>query len=425
MKVLVIGSGGREHAIVWKLTQSERIDKIYCAPGNGGIAEIAECIDIDINDFKALTNFVRYEWIDLTVVGPEEPLVKGIVDAFQKEGLLIFGPDRKNARLEGSKVFAKDFMKRHNIPTAEYRVFTSFIHAQEYVHLKGAPIVIKADGLAAGKGVFVSSTTKDAMEALHLIMKDKIFGSAGEKVIIEERLTGQEASIMVITDGETIIPLPSSQDHKQIFDSDTGPNTGGMGAYSPTPIITESLHNEIMKTIIEPTVKGLKKEGMTYKGVLYAGLMINNDSPSVLEFNCRFGDPEAQVVLTRLDSDLLDILNTCAKERLSDITVSWKEDTSVCVIGSSEGYPGSYKKGHIISGLDIIRTMDNVVVFHAGTTIENNHIVTSGGRVLGVTATGKDIKAAIERAYQGIENISWSGMYYRKDIGFKALKDNG
>lgn len=424
MKVLVIGGGGREHALVWKLAQAERVDKIYCAPGNAGIAEIAECIDIDISDFKALINFVRYEWIDLTVVGPEAPLVNGIVDAFQKEGLIIFGPDSKSALLEGSKVFAKDFMRRHSIPTAEYRVFASFIHAKEYVHLKGAPIVIKADGLAAGKGVFVASSTDEAMNALHLIMKDKIFGAAGEKVIIEELLIGQEASIMVITDGETIIPLPSSQDHKQIFDGDTGPNTGGMGAYSPASIITEDLQRKIINTIISPTIKGMKKEGITYKGVLYAGLMINNDKPSVLEFNCRFGDPEAQVVLTRLDSDLLDLLNACAKEKLSSITVSWKKDVSVCVIGSSEGYPGSYTKGHIINGLEKIRTMDNVVAFHAGTTVEDNHIVTSGGRVLGVTATAGNIKAAIERAYQGIENISWTGMYYRKDIGFKALRDD-
>jgi phosphoribosylamine--glycine ligase len=424
MKILVIGNGGREHALVWKLAQSDRVDKIYCAPGNGGIAEIAECIDIDINDFESLTNFVRYEWIDLTVVGPEAPLVKGIVDVFQKEGLMIFGPDRKNARLEGSKVFAKDFMKCHNIPTAEYKAFTSFIHAQEHVRLKGAPLVIKADGLAAGKGVFVSSTTDEAIEALNLIMKERIFGTAGDRVIIEEKLQGQEASMMVITDGETIIPLASSQDHKQIFDGDTGPNTGGMGAYSPAPVINKTLEKEIMNTIVIPAIRGMKKEGMTYKGVLYAGLMIDNNKPFVLEFNCRFGDPEAQVVLTRLESDLLDMLTACAKERLRDINVLWKNDASVCVVGASEGYPGPYKKGYSINGLDMIKKMDNIVVFHAGTTIGNNHIVTSGGRVIGVTALGANIKEAIKRAYQGIEAISWQGIYYRKDIGFKALKES-
>jgi phosphoribosylamine--glycine ligase len=424
MKILVIGNGGREHALVWKLAQSDRVDKIYCAPGNGGIAEIAECIDIDINDFESLTNFVRYEWIDLTVVGPEAPLVKGIVDVFQKEGLMIFGPDRKNARLEGSKVFAKDFMKCHNIPTAEYKAFTSFIHAQEHVRLKGAPLVIKADGLAAGKGVFVSSTTDEAIEALNLIMKERIFGTAGDRVIIEEKLQGQEASMMVITDGETIIPLASSQDHKQIFDGDTGPNTGGMGAYSPAPVINKTLEKEIMNTIVIPAIRGMKKEGMTYKGVLYAGLMIDNNKPFVLEFNCRFGDPEAQVVLTRLESDLLDMLTACAKERLRDINVLWKNDASVCVVGASEGYPGSYKKGYSINGLDMIKKMDNIVVFHAGTTIRNNHIITSGGRVIGVTALGANIKEAIKRAYQGIEAISWQGIYYRKDIGFKALKES-
>jgi phosphoribosylamine--glycine ligase len=422
MKVLVIGGGGREHAIVWKLSQSPKVDKIYCAPGNAGISEIAECVDIDLNNFDALIDFVKYEWIDLTIVGPEEPLSKGIVDAFEKEGRRIVGPTKAAAQLESSKVFAKEFMKQHLIPTAEYKVFTSYIHAEDYIRMKGAPIVIKADGLAAGKGVIVASSVDEAIEALKMIMKDKIFGKAGDHVVIEEFLKGEEASFMVFTDGKSIIPMVSSQDHKRVFDNDEGPNTGGMGAYSPAPIITKELEKEILETIIKPTIKGLKHQGIKYKGILYAGLMINNNRPYVLEFNCRFGDPETQPVLSRLNSDLMDISLALTNEKLSEVEIKWKDDASVCVVLASKGYPGKYEKGKIIYGLDDVKEMKDVMVFHAGTTFDNDHIVTNGGRVLGVTALGKDIKAAKEKAYEAIKKIHFEGMHYRKDIADKAIK---
>jgi phosphoribosylamine--glycine ligase len=423
MKVLVIGSGGREHAIVWKLSQSRHVDKIYCATGNAGIAEIAECIDVDLSNFDALLDLVRYEWIDLTIVGPEDPLSRGIVDAFEKEGRRILGPTRAAAQLESSKVFAKEFMKRHRIPTAEYKVFTSYLHAEDYVRMKGAPIVIKADGLAAGKGVIVASTVDEAIDALRLIMKDRAFGDAGNKVIVEECLKGEEASFMVFTDGKTIVPMVSSQDHKRVFDNDKGPNTGGMGAYSPAPFITKELESVVMDTIMRPTIEGLKSEGIKYKGILYAGLMIDEGRPNVLEFNCRLGDPETQPVLLRLDTDLMDISMAIADEKLSDIDIEWKDGAAVCVVLASEGYPEKYEKGKIISGLNDAKTMDDVVVFHAGTSFNNNEIVTNGGRVLGVTALGKDIKAAKERAYEAIKKIHFEGMHYRKDIADKALKN--
>jgi phosphoribosylamine--glycine ligase len=422
MKVLVIGGGGREHAIVWKLSQSPKADKIYCAPGNAGISEIAECIDIDLNNFDALIDFVRYNWIDLTIVGPEEPLSKGIVDAFEKEGRRIVGPTKAAAQLESSKVFAKEFMKQHIIPTAEYKVFTSYIHAEDYIRMKGAPIVIKADGLAAGKGVIVALSIDEAIEALELIMKDKIFGKAGDRVIVEEFLHGQEASFMAFTDGKSIIPMVSSQDHKRVFDNDEGPNTGGMGAYSPAPIITKDIEKEVLETIIKPTIKGLKHHGIKYKGILYAGLMINNNKPYVLEFNCRFGDPETQPVLSRLDSDLMEIFLALTDEKLHEINTRWKEDASVCVVLASKGYPGKYEKGKIIYGLDEVKKIKDVMVFHAGTAFDNNHVVTNGGRVLGVTAIGKDIKQAKEKAYNAIKKIHFEGMHFRKDIADKAIK---
>jgi phosphoribosylamine--glycine ligase len=422
MKVLVIGSGGREHAIVWKLSQSRQVDKIYCATGNAGIAEIAECIDVDMSNFDALLDLVRYEWIDLTIVGPEDPLSRGIVDAFEREGRRIVGPTKAAAQLESSKVFAKEFMRRHRIPTAEYKVFTSYLHAEDYVRMKGAPIVIKADGLAAGKGVIVASTVDEAIDALRLIMKDRAFGDAGNKVIVEECLKGEEASFMVFTDGNTIVPMVSSQDHKRVFDDDKGPNTGGMGAYSPAPVITKELEFMVMNAIMRPTIEGLRSEGIKYKGILYAGLMIDDGQPNVLEFNCRLGDPETQPVLLRLDTDLVDIFMAIADEKLSDVNIEWKDDASVCVVLASEGYPGKYEKGKIISGLNDAKAMDDVVVFHAGTAFNNNETVTNGGRVLGVTALGQDIKAAKDRAYEAIKKIHFEGMHYRKDIADKALK---
>ena len=422
MKVLVIGSGGREHALVWKLSQSPSVDKIFCTPGNAGISEIAECLDIKTDDIGALVNFAKYEGIDLTVVGPEAPLTAGIVDAFVKEDRRIFGPDKLGAQLEGSKVFAKEFMLKYGIPTAEYKTFTSYLHAKEYIQLKGAPIVIKADGLAAGKGVFVAASVEESIDALKLIIKERAFGSAGDKVIVEQCLKGEEASFMVLTDGKTFIPLATSQDHKTVFDNDKGPNTGGMGAYSPAPIITESLEADIMKNIIKPVIKGLTKERINYRGIIYAGLMICDGKPYVLEFNCRFGDPEAQPVLMRLDSDLFDALKAASEGKLKDIKLSWKNDASVCVVLTSKGYPGSYEKGKVIKGLDSLKNRDDLMVFHAGTSVDDKKFVTSGGRVLGVTALGKDIRSAKENAYQAIKKIHFDGMHYRKDIADKAIK---
>jgi phosphoribosylamine--glycine ligase len=422
MKVLVVGGGGREHALVWKLSQSPAVEKIFCAPGNAGIAEIAECLDIKADDIDALLDFARYEWIDLTVIGPEVPLVAGIVDAFVREDRRVFGPGSSGARLEGSKVFAKDFMRKYGIPTAEYKTFTSYLHAEEYVRLKGAPLVIKADGLAAGKGVIVTRSVDETVSALKLIMKEKAFGHAGDKVIVEQCLSGEEASFMVLTDGKTVLPLASSQDHKTVFDNDTGPNTGGMGAYSPAPVISKRLEKRIMQTVIYPLIKGFKKEMIHYRGIIYAGLMICEGKPYVLEFNCRFGDPEAQPVLMRLESDLFDVLKEAAEGRLRDVKLQWKTDTSVCVVLSSKGYPGPYEKGKKIEGLDMFKGRDDLVVFHSGTDIKEGKFMTSGGRVLGVTALGEDIKAAKDNAYNAIKKIGFEGMHYRKDIGDKAIK---
>jgi phosphoribosylamine--glycine ligase len=415
MKVLVIGGGGREHAIVWKLSQSRSVDKIYCCPGNAGIAELAECIDVNQNDFKALLDFVKYEWIDLTIVGPEEPLSKGIVDLFEKEGRKILGPNRAAARLESSKVFSKELMRLHGIPSAEYKVFTSYLHAEEYIRVKGMPIVIKADGLAAGKGVFVASTTEEATHALKLILKDRVFGAAGDRVVIEQCLKGEEASYMVFTDGETIVPMASSQDHKRIFDNDEGPNTGGMGAYSPAPVITGELERVVMEKVMRPVIRALKSEGCTYKGVLYAGLMIDKGNPHVLEFNCRLGDPETQPVLSRLQTDFMDIAMAITEKRLSDIRVEWKKEPAVCVVVSSGGYPGPYRKGDVIRGISEANKMDGVHVFHAGTAFNDNSVVTSGGRVLGVTATGGDIAAAKKKAYDAVAKIHFADRALRSD----------
>ncbi len=421
MKVLVIGGGGREHALAWKLSQSPRVDKVYCAPGNAGIAEVAECLDIKADDIDKLLDFVKYNWIDLTVVGPEVPLTLGVVDAFVKEGRPICGPDKKGAQLEGSKIFAKDFMQKYGIPTAEYKMFTSYLQAEEYVRLKGAPIVVKADGLAAGKGVIVAETVEEANDALKSIMKDKAFGDAGNRVVVEQCLKGEEASFMILTDGETVVPLATSQDHKQIFDGDKGPNTGGMGAYSPAPIVDESLRQVVMETIIAPMMRGLKRERINFRGVIYVGLMICDGKPFVLEYNCRFGDPEAQPILMRLESDLFELLKATADGKLKDVQVTWKDETSICIVLASPGYPGSYEKGKVIKGLDSFKNSEDVMVFHAGTKQKNREIVTAGGRVLGVTALGKDIQAARDNVYKAVEKIQFEGMQYRKDIGNKAI----
>lgn len=420
MKILVIGGGGREHAIVWKLSQSKVVDKIYCIPGNAGISEVAECLEIESKDISALLDFVKYEWIDLTVVGPEDPLAKGIVDVFQKEGRRIIGPTQAGAQIESSKVFAKDFMKRHKIPTAEYKIFTSYTHAEEYIRLKGTPIVIKADGLAAGKGVFVCQNYDEAVDALRIIMKEKVFGSAGDKVVIEECLKGQEVSYLVFTDGKSIVPMVTSKDHKRLLDNDEGPNTGGMGTFSPNPAVTPELEQEILETVIKPTIKGLKSEGIIYKGILYSGLMIVNGKPYVLEFNCRFGDPETQVILPRLETDIIDIFMAISEQRLSKVNVKWSDKASLCVILASEGYPGKYRKGLSIKGLEMVKGLKDVIVFHAGTKFnEEGAIVTSGGRVLGVTALGNDLQEARQKAYSAVGLINFEGMQYRKDIGLK------
>ena len=422
MKFLVIGGGGREHAIVWKLSQSRHTDKIFCCPGNAGISELAECISVNDNNFDALLDFVRYEGIDLTIVGPEAPLSKGIVDVFEKNGRKIVGPNMKAAQLEGSKLFAKDLMKRCGIPTAEYKAFTSYLHAEDYVRMKGAPIVIKADGLAAGKGVIVAETVEEAIAGLRLIMKGRAFGDAGNKVLVEECIRGEEASFMAFTDGKTILPMVSAQDHKRIFDGDKGPNTGGMGAYSPAPVLTPELEAIVMDKVMRPAIKGLQSDGIKYKGILYAGLMIKENKPSVLEFNCRLGDPETQPVLARLKTDLVDIALAIADEKLSNINLEWRPEPSVCVVMASKGYPGAYEKGQVIEGLNDVKKMDNIFVFHSGTSLSrDNKVVTSGGRALGVTALGRDIRDAKNKAYNAVEKIHFKGMHYRKDIADRAI----
>src|SRR5512143_5631 len=422
MKVLVVGGGGREHALVWKIAQSKNVRKIFCAPGNAGIGKIAECVNIKADRVDELLNFARFEGIDLTVVGPEAPLTLGIVDLFEKEGKKIFGVSRAAAELEGSKVFAKELMRRYNIPSAEYKVFFSPIEAESYIRLKGAPIVVKADGLASGKGVFVASTVEEAFEAVDIIMRRRAFGDSGNRVVVEECLKGEEASFMAFSDGETVVPMASSQDHKRVFDNDKGPNTGGMGAYSPAPVVTPELAERIMREVMYPTVRGMKQEGKPYKGVLYAGLMIGEDGPKVLEFNVRFGDPEAQPLLMRLDGDLVEIMLAVTEGGLKPEMVRWQDDASVCIVAASKGYPGNYDKGEPIEGLDEAAKVPGVVVFHAGTADKDDRVVTNGGRVLGVTSRGADVAEAIKRAYEAVTKIHFDGMHYRKDIGARALK---
>ena len=422
MKVLVIGSGGREHALVWKIGQSKRVKTIYCAPGNAGISRIAECVPIAADDIQGLVRFARQKKIDLTIVGPEVSLTLGVVDRFEKHGLRIFGPSRKAAILEGSKVFTKKIMKKYGIPSAAFHVFRKPERAQAFVERSEAPIVIKADGLAAGKGVLIARTVADARAAVDLIMRDKAFGEAGNQVVIEEFMQGEEASFLAFTDGRTVLPLPTSQDHKAIFDGDQGPNTGGMGAYSPAPVVTAELEQQIMERIMQPTVRAMALEGRPYKGILYAGLMITEGVARVVEFNCRFGDPEAQPLLMRLQTDLIDIIEAVQEERLHEITLKVDPRPTVCVVMSASGYPGSYKKGLEIIGLDRAGQQPFVEVFHAGTALKGKKIVTAGGRVLGVTALGDTLDEAIKRAYATVSLITWPGSYYRKDIGQKALQ---
>ncbi|OEU56870.1 MAG: 5-(carboxyamino)imidazole ribonucleotide mutase [Desulfobulbaceae bacterium S3730MH12] len=422
MKILVIGSGGREHALVWKIKQSRKVSKVYCAPGNAGISRIAECVDISATDVNGLLQFALQENIDLTVVGPESSLVEGVVDVFEKKKLKIFGPTRRAAILEGSKVFTKEFLERHHIPSASFKVFKDRKKAKKYIEGCGAPIVVKADGLAAGKGVIVAKTIKEAKKAVDLIMKEKAFGSAGERVVIETCLTGEEASFIAFTDGKTILPLPTSQDHKAIYENDEGPNTGGMGAYSPAPIVTPEIAEFVMNKVMLPTVKGLEAEGRPYKGMLYAGLMIDGDEINVLEFNCRFGDPEAQPLLMRLKSDIIDIFLAAIEGKLNRIDMKIDPRPTVCVVMASGGYPGSYVNGKIIKGVTKAEAINGVEVFHAGTTRKKGRTVTNGGRVLGITAVGNTLQVAIKKCYQAVDQIEWTNCYFRRDIGGKALR---
>jgi phosphoribosylamine--glycine ligase len=424
MKILVIGSGGREHALVWKIKQSKKVSKVYCAPGNAGIGRIAQCVNISATDVKALVDFALETKIDLTVVGPESSLVEGVVDIFEENGLRIFGPSKRAAILEGSKVFTKEFLARHHIPSASFKVFKDRKKAKKYIDSCGAPIVVKADGLAAGKGVIVAGTVKEAKKAVDLIMKEKAFGSAGEKVVVEACLTGEEASFIAFTDGKTILPLPTSQDHKAIYENDEGPNTGGMGAYSPAPIVTPEIADFVMNKVMLPTVRGLEEEGRPYKGMLYAGLMIDGEEINVLEFNCRFGDPEAQPLLMRLKSDIIDIFDAAIDGKLNRVEMKIDPRPTVCVVMASGGYPGSYAKGKIIKGITNAQAINGVEVFHAGTARKNSRIVTNGGRVLGITAVGNTLQNAIKKCYQAVDRISWTNCYFRRDIGGKALQSN-
>jgi phosphoribosylamine--glycine ligase len=420
MKILVIGGGGREHALAWKIAQSPKVTELFCAPGNPGTASIATNIDIPADDIENLLRFALEQSIDLTVVGPEQPLVLGLADLFQDNNLKVFGPSAKAAQLEGSKAFSKDLMQKYKIPTAVYAAFEDADEARAYLKGKG-PQVVKADGLAAGKGVFVCANEAEAVDAVNQIMNDKIFGESGNRIIIEERLEGQEVSLLAFTDGTTVLPMEAAQDHKAVFDGDTGPNTGGMGAYSPAPIFTPELKQQVIDRIMVPAVNGMRADGIPYQGVLYAGLMISPNGPKTLEFNARFGDPETQPLMMRMQSDIVPIMEACADGTLSSCSLEWKPDAAVCVVMASEGYPGSYEKGRPIHGLEEANSLQGVTVFHAGTKQQGEDIVTSGGRVFGVTALGGNVQKAIEKAYQAVSKIEWRGVQFRKDIGQKAL----
>ena len=421
MKILIVGGGGREHALVWKIAQSPMVKKVFCAPGNPGIAEIAECVDIDAENIDGLYNFALKHKIDLTVVGPEDALIAGIVDRFREGHLQIFGSTKRASAIEGSKVFAKTLMRKHGIPTADFKVFEDIKQAKKHMTTCEFPLVIKADGLAKGKGVFICKTPEEANKHLDDIMRDKIFGHAGDRVVVEEFLSGEEVSILAITDGNTLLPLSSVQDHKAAYDGDKGPNTGGMGAYSPVPLITEQLQFSIEENILVPVIHAMKRENRPYTGVIYAGLIITSTGPKVLEFNARFGDPETQVLLMRMKSDLVPILLSAEKNTLENAGIEWNDGTSLCVVMASKGYPDLYEKGFPISGLETTRKLTHVQVFHAGTSMKDGKSVTNGGRVLGVTTIGKDLQDAQQTAYGAIEKLSFAGAHYRRDIGAKAM----
>lgn len=414
MKILVVGGGGREHAICWKLSKEANVDKIYCAPGNAGISNVAQCIDIQDSDIENLLNFAKENQIDLTIVGPEIPLVAGIVDKFEKEGLKIFGPNKKCAQLEGSKSFSKDFMIRHNLPTAKYKEYTDLDEAISEIDSFGYPVVIKADGLAAGKGVVISENREDAITTLKEMMSDKKFGNAGDKIVVEEFLTGIETSILAFVDNDTIVPMVSSKDHKKVFEGETGLNTGGMGTFSPSEIYTEKLAKEVQEKILDKTLEGFKKDNLNYKGILFVGLMITEDGPKILEYNVRFGDPETQSVLFRLDTDLNKIISEILNNNLKNIEINYSKEESICVMLTSGGYPENYEKGKVISGLENLDS--DIVVFHSGTKFDNENIVTNGGRVIGITAKSKTVKEAAQKVYENIKKINFEKMHYRKDI---------
>lgn len=424
MKVLVIGSGGREHALVWKLSQSPRVNKIFCAPGSAAIGELAELVEIAPDQVQRLADFAAREKIDLTVVGPELPLTLGIADVFAAHGLKLFGPNRAAAQLEGSKVFAKELLQENRIPTASFGAFTDASLAKQYLARQLPPFVVKADGLAAGKGVLICANRDDAEAAIDEILVQKSFGQAGEKIVIEEFLEGEEASFMALTDGEHILPLATSQDHKRVFDNDQGPNTGGMGAYSPAPVVTPPIQNRVLNEILIPLLGGLTKRKICYRGLIYVGLMITRKGPKVLEFNVRFGDPECQPIMMRLKSDLVPLLEATIDGRLDEFQPQWYDDAAVCVVLCARGYPGSYGKGSEIHGLEKLKHWKKGFVFHAGTTKSIDRWLTSGGRVLGVTARGTNIAEAVREAYHGVREISWDGMHYRTDIGHRALKQS-
>ena len=414
MRILVVGGGGREHAICWKLNNESNVEKIYCAPGNAGISNVAECIDIGDSDIENLLKFAKENQIDLTIVGPEIPLVAGIVDAFEKEGLKIFGPNKECAQLEGSKSFSKDFMIRHNLPTAKYKEYTDLDEAISEIDSFGYPVVIKADGLAAGKGVVIPENREDAITTLKEMMSDHKFGNAGDKIVVEEFLNGIETSILAFVDNDTIVPMVSSKDHKKVFEGEAGLNTGGMGTFSPSEIYTDELAKEVQEKILDKTLEGFKKDNLNYKGILFVGLMITEDGPKILEYNVRFGDPETQSVLFRLDTDLNKIISAILDNNLKNIEINYSKEEAICVMLTSGGYPENYEKGKVISGLENLDS--DIVVFHSGTKFDNGNIVTNGGRVIGITAKGKTVKEAGKKVYENIKKINFEGMHYRKDI---------
>ncbi|HDV8363357.1 TPA: phosphoribosylamine--glycine ligase [Bacillus cereus] len=417
MNVLVIGRGGREHALAWKFAQSEKVEKVYVAPGNEGMRDVATPVDIDENDFDALVLFAKENNVELTFVGPEIPLMNGIVDCFKEEGLRVFGPNKAAAVIEGSKAFTKELMKKYDIPTAAYETFTDYEEAVQYIQKVGAPIVIKADGLAAGKGVTVAMTLEEALQAVKEMLQDVKFGAASKKIVIEEFLDGQEFSLMAFVNGTTVHPMVIAQDHKRAFDGDKGPNTGGMGAYSPVPQIPESAVQEAIQTVLHPTAKAMIEENRSFTGILYAGLILTNDGPKVIEFNARFGDPETEVVLPRLENDLVDVCNAVLDE--SELTLQWSEEAVIGVVLASKGYPEAYKKGDIISGLDALQ---DVIVFHAGTAMKHGDFVTNGGRVLFVACKANSLQEAKDKVYKEIGKIESDGLFYRSDIGYRAIR---